>query len=365
VAAADHHDLSSVQAGRNTRWVSKDLGCRAPRLSRYNDWFLASAYHRLHLFSLDLSSAGKERAGGMGISVPTLPVVVSARIRPRGARSDILPFGWTEELDSLMSCIRHKANRDEPMEVSIRTPIYRHMGLGSSTQVLGTSAAAIASAYELGATATDLAEYNILDVGSCVGLDLLVSPGLLIDLGFDVRQGVSRDGWTPHTRLPGHIRRPRGIALCAANLPPWTVILVVPPGHGLTGIAERDFWDGILPTEYEVTTQLSHIALLDIVPAVQTHDFEAFISALELIASLPSKSSEVSIQGADTQLALKTVRDRYGFAGLSSMGPCVYTFRTTPITGEDRVNLKAAMPEGCLITWFRMDELRDRVSTTE
>src|SRR2546430_8448099 len=64
----------------------------------------AHTCHRLHLFSLDLSGRLGLRSGGMGISVPSLPIRVSAQRSTTGY--DEMPKAYRDDLRQPLETLR-------------------------------------------------------------------------------------------------------------------------------------------------------------------------------------------------------------------------------------------------------------------
>lgn len=155
---------------RNLRWKmtiqSIDISGVQPEIYiQDNGIATIRTFHRIHCFSLDLSDRLGLRSGGMGLSVPSLPIFITARLTDA---QDKVPKMYEDVLRILLERLRGLVGR-KYWEILVEGPIYRHAGLGSTTQVLG--GAVVAAAASVGRK-LDPIELFCLGVGrvSTVGL---------------------------------------------------------------------------------------------------------------------------------------------------------------------------------------------------
>lgn len=158
--------------------------------------------------------------------MPCLPIELAVRRAP-GASSDIVPEEISDVATEVLERTRKSLGVSDRYEVALTTPVYRHRGLGSTTQVAGLIAGAVAALVGVRISLQDLSALEILDAGSCVGLTLLSFPGVIVDLGFEVTPTRIDESYVPHRRVPGHFRRPQGVVMQLHDPPPWWVILVL------------------------------------------------------------------------------------------------------------------------------------------
>lgn len=336
-------------------WSSVSLDGATFQVRQTGSLYTISSAHRLHLFSLDLSAEGLERAGGAGLSVPSLPidVAVCASSRPD---FDELPDDLRDELTPLLDRLRTALGTSQRFDVTVTGRLYRHRGLGSTTQVRGLVAVAAAACAGVDLTPQDLAALEILDAGSCVGLTLMTHPGLVLDLGFIVRPGPAGNGFVPHHRVPGHVRRPQGLALRLTSPPPWTVVLAIPAKPALSGAEERAFWSRILPVPRAAADEAAYWTLMDLMPAMLAADLDRCHHALDALGRLSTKADEIEQQGAEARCVMALLRARFGFSGMSSLGPCSYTLTERALPSADLAELAEAMPEGTDVLQFALSE---------
>lgn len=332
-------------------WTSVSLADRALPVERSGDLVLGRSTHRLHVFSLDLSAEGLERAGGMGISVPCLPIELEVR-RTRDSGRDILPPEIHDIGSQVLERTRKSLGISGQYEVRLTTPLYRHRGLGSTTQVGGLIAGAVAELAGTPLSLQDLSTLEILDAGSCVGLTLLSFPGVILDLGFEVKASPADDSYVPHRRVPGYVRRPQGIALHLQEPPSWWVVLVLTDEVGVSGQEELKFWSERLPTTSSTAHETAYRTLMDLVPAIVCRDLSRTQEALAQLSGLHTKRDEIQAQGSRTLDAMTVLREGFGFAGLSSLGPCLYSLSEYQLSAEDLDRLARALPARTRIWQF-------------
>jgi len=335
-------------------WVLLDLFQAKPPVKRMGSSVLATSMHRLHLYSLDLSGESGERAGGVGISVPTWPIEIEvAALRDRD--EDSFSPELEDEVTPIVNAVRSRINSGCAVSVTTRSRLLRHKGLGSTTQVRALSALATWSVLaQTTPTFADLLSIDILDAGSCVGLTLMGFPGLTIDFGFLISDQRLDQTWVPHLRQPSLHRKPQGLALHLADPPPWYVVVALTPVSGLSGAAEVEFYSLHLPLDHATAAETCYVTLMDLLPACATGDLIRARAALDAISSLPIKADEVMIQSAATHIALSAMRHRFGFSALSSIGPAVYSITDRPLDIQSRMSLVRELPPGTELFVYSM-----------
>lgn len=317
----------------------------------------STSAHRLHLFSLDLSERSFERAGGLGITVPTLPIEVTASINPE-RRTDTIAREFSEDLAPVIENVRSRVGVNCALDVTVRGRILRHKGLGSTTQIRALTALSAWTALTGSApNFADLMSIDMLDAGSCVGLTLIAAPGMAIDFGFFTAPRRVDDGWVPHLRQPHLYRKPQGLALHLLDPPPWHVVVALPTDLGLSGNAEAEFYGKNLPVSELAAEETSYWTLLDLLPACVTADLDRARLALDKISSLSVKADEIAIQGTDTHTTMNVMERLLGFAGLSSVGPAVYSLTDRPMSGEKRAELLSELPPGTEVLEFALRDI--------
>jgi beta-ribofuranosylaminobenzene 5'-phosphate synthase len=85
---------------------------------------------------------------------------------------------------------------------------------------------------------------------------------------------------------------------------------------------------------------------MGLMPAIIEENFELFIRNLNRIWCLGSKKLEIEINKNKINYILDFLNKKYGFAGMSSLGPTCYSFTTNNVTRDE---LEKILPD-CDIT---------------
>lgn len=210
-------------------------------------------------------------------------------------------------------------------KVSIRSAIPRHVGLGSTTQLvlaLGVGLALLSKPY---------ADIDIYDLAaklgrgfvSGIGVAAFRYGGFIVDSGRKLKEGVLKTPSSPE-------EVPQPIALYAVPHD-WRFVIIVPRTERrcVHEEEEREVMQPPPSISSELQYELYATLLLDMLPAIRRGDAEAFGRALTRIQLLTGKFFE-SIQGGlfccrETEAIVKVLNELgvYGY-GQSSWGPVAY-----------------------------------------
>lgn len=316
-------------------------------------------FHRLHLFSLDLSERLGLRSGGMGISVVNLPIYVTAR---PNHNHDKLPKVYEEALRKPLEDLRALVGGTY-WQIHVNRKIYQHAGLGATTQVLG--ATLIAAAASVGRTLhpVDLFRLGIGRV-SAVGMTLLYRPGCVIEFGYRSSSAQLSEHYVKHPLLEDLYQTPWGVCLALSPPPKWTIVLGVPRKHrSLHGSLEDAFWRDNLPTSENVSAATAYTILLQVLPGIIAGDFSEVSNGMT-DAYRQTKFSEENIQNDYTKILINDLRRRYPFAGITSLGPAAYALSESPLTITELRDLEKGHEKFEFIT-FPMSGCDNRKSRME
>lgn len=274
-------------------------------------------YPRLHFFSLDLSDyIGVLKHGSFGMSLKDFPIVISCSCSDK----DSVRFNGNEKqffLDQSFDfdLLRAAIKKDCFFDITVNLPcgIQEHTGIGISTQVVGGVYLACASHCGVNLSIKDLFDLGVGHV-STLGLNLLFNPGMIIENG---------------VRYKNKIEKPVSVITKVEKFPFWIIVAIPRDLQSLSAKPENDFWDNILPEHVNVTKSVYREFYGECVPAILENDFEAFAASMDKIVRMGSKAKEEDIQSAGTKIILSELRNKFGCAGVSSMGPTVYSFSPT------------------------------------
>jgi len=195
-----------------------------------------------------------------------------------------------------------------------------HVGLGAGTQLalaVARGAAELAGMPQIALAA--LVRWTGRGARSAVGSWGFAEGGFLVDAGSLPR--------APVPTLPAENER----CVWRVNFPAeWRIVLVRPRrARGLSGQAERRAFETLPPMSSVQVGELCRRTLLEIVPAVQTRDFEGTAAALGEFGLEVGKYFS-RIQGAAigdprmARLVESLRREGFGGCGQSSWGPTVF-----------------------------------------
>jgi predicted sugar kinase len=294
---------------------------------------------------LSFGVPGTRSFGGVGVMVDRPSVHVrlrrAARIEARGPHAERV-VGFAR------SCATAWRLGDVGCGIEVVASPPSHVGLGSGTQLGLAVAAGMRHLFAMGAeahvapatphpvqddlTATDHDWlFDIRDAmefaraagrgrRSCVGVYGFSRGGLIVEAGRTIRPGESDDDVTREfSPMVARVRLPS----------PWRcVLLIARDAAGLSGEAERAAFGRLPPVPHEVTTELSRIALLDLLPAAVEGKFIEFSLAVRnygAMAGAPFAPESRKLPYAKATADLLDLLTELGAPGCtqSSWGPAV------------------------------------------
>lgn len=273
---------------------------------------LVNSPARLHFGIIDLSGALGRKYGSIGLAIDGPRVEIHAK------KSDDVAVICREGVEISPAEVRGYAKRvmnhyriDGGVHIAVERDIPKHVGLGSTTQISLSTAAAITKLYGVGATVRELSALIGRGGVSGIGTAAFEAGGFIIDGGVGARGGPS-----PTTlRIPF----PKD----------WPFVTVLPAHErGLSGVKEKRVFREISapPT---CARRISHILVMKMLPAVVEKDITEFGAALTAIQELVGKSFSCYQRGSYHS---RKVEDLVKFllengaqgSGQSSWGPTVY-----------------------------------------
>jgi len=296
-----------------------------PTISMRRSSARMTVYPRIHMFGLDLSlQSGILRSGSMGFSLTTMPV----KIRVQPADKDIIVSnydGGDNNLPELLQKLRKYLKKDTKWKVTVTYPsAFRpHIGIGSSTQIAGGVLHCAATSIGTRLECNDLFMMG-MGSASMLGLSLIHAPGFIIEYGY--RPTSKSTGRVLQPKLYSGYDTPTYSLLKIASCPWYAVIGIPRKAESLSGHSEATFWAKHLPDNNQSAQATAYSVFMDCVPALIENDFQRFTSGLNNVLKQGAKPAEEDIQSATTKRLLKQLRDLFGVAAVSSLGPSIYAF---------------------------------------
>ncbi|MCZ7391989.1 MAG: beta-ribofuranosylaminobenzene 5'-phosphate synthase [Candidatus Methanoperedens sp.] len=282
---------------------------------------------RLHITLIDMNASIGRVDGGIGLTLDEPVISINAE------KSDIVEITGESEHAERM---RHSATKLLPEGAGINIGIEKdypsHIGLGSGTQAALASGMAANKLYDLGLSVYEIAVKVGRGGTSGIGVAAFETGGFILDGGhkFSMKKDFLPSSASKLPPAPVLLRR---------DFPDWDIVVAVPEQKGASLKNEVNIFQKECPLPLKEVEKLSHIILMQLLPALVEEDMLTFGKSINAIQEIGFKKKEVELQPVSMKL-MKALRDAgaYG-AGMSSFGPTVYAF------GEDTWNLKKIAKE--------------------
>jgi beta-ribofuranosylaminobenzene 5'-phosphate synthase len=276
---------------------------------------------RLHITLIDMNASIGRVDGGIGLTLdePVIDIKVE--------KSDTLEItGNGEHIERMRTSAALLLPAGEGIHISIEKDYPSHIGLGSGTQAALAAGMAVNMICNLGLSVYDLA----IKVGrggtSGIGVAAFEKGGFILDGG---HKFTEKKAFLPSAAS----KLPPAPVLLRKDFPDWDIVVAIPEQKGASSKKEVNIFREKCPVPLPEVETLSHIILMQMLPALIEEDIVTFGKSINSIQEIGFKKREVELQPVSLKL-MEALRDggAYG-AGMSSFGPTVYAF------GEDARNL--------------------------
>jgi beta-RFAP synthase len=279
---------------------------------------------RLHFGVLDLRGSLGRRFGGLGAAIPSPSLLVE--VAPAG--DDVRAAG-PDAGRAAAFARRFLAHHglSGGARIVVHRSIPAHSGLGSGTQLGLSVARGLAELHGLPAEPTALARAVSRGRRSAIGTWAFALGGFIVEGG----RRPGDDGVAP---LLGRYELP----------PAWRCVVAVPPGSpGLSGEAEAAAFAQLPPPAEREVERVSHLVLMQLLPALVQGDLGSFGSALSAIQRITGawfapQQGGVFAPGPGAALIRHLAEWGASGVGQSSWGPAVYGL----VEGPEEAALLAA-----------------------
>ncbi len=272
---------------------------------------------RLHLTLIDMNASIGRVDGGIGITLDEPVISIKAE------KSDMVEItGNSEHLERMRNAARMLLPKGAGIRISIEQDYPSHVGLGSGTQAALAAGMAVNKIYNLRLTAYQLA----IKVGrggtSGIGVAAFENGGFILDGGHKFSE---KKAFLPSAAS----KLPPAPVLLRKDFPDWEIVVAIPEQKGASSKKEVNIFQEKCPVPLPEVERLSHIILMQMLPALAEEDIVTFGKSINSIQESGFKKREVELQPVSGEL-MEALRDggAYG-TGMSSFGPTVYAF------GED------------------------------
>ena len=300
---------------------------------------------RLHFSLLDLNGALGRVDGGFGLAIaePNFQIIAE-----RATSIDVAASVYRERAIAVLQRLQ-QTYPFPGIKLTFESEIPMHCGFGSGTQLALGIAHAVNMLYQLELNVRELAEVVGRGGTSGIGVAAFDTGGFIVDGGH--RYPEQKASFLPSSAV-GDIPPPP--ILLRYPFPELPLLIVMPNCSRIYGDAEIELFRTLCPQPEWVAQKLSHILLLQILPALVEGDLKNLGEALNDIQTFGWKRVEIDAQGPELQLTLDYLHNSAAFgAGVSSWGPaiCVIAEDTNKLKQETDAFLKT-LPNGgtCFIT---------------
>ena len=300
---------------------------------------------RLHFSLLDLNGALGRVDGGFGLAIaePNFQIIAE-----RATGIDVATSVYRERAVAVLQRLQ-QTYPFPGIKLTFESEIPMHCGFGSGTQLALGIAQAVNMLYQLGLNVRELAQVVGRGGTSGIGVAAFDAGGFIVDGGH--RYPEQKASFLPSSAV-GDIPPPP--ILLRYPFPELPLLIVMPNCSRIYGDAEVELFRTLCPQPEWVAQKLSHILLLQILPALIEEDMNNLGEALNVIQTFGWKSVEIDAQGPELQLTLDYLHESGAFgAGVSSWGPaiCVIAADINRLKRETDAFLKT-LPNGgtCFIT---------------
>jgi beta-ribofuranosylaminobenzene 5'-phosphate synthase len=275
---------------------------------------------RLHITLIDLNASLGRVDGGVGLTIEQPCMRISAQKINEG----VFVKGNNEHLDRMKKAAEAVIPEGKGIHISAETSYLSHVGLGSGTQSALAAGWAVNQLYDLGLGVREIAALVGRGGTSGIGVESFEHGGFIVDGG---HKFADKGAFSPSAAS----RVSPGPVLFRHDFPDWPVVVAIPHLKGASDKYEVDIFKKYCPIPLHEVQAVSHIILMEMLPAVVEEDIANFGDALNRIQEVGFKQREVSLQPREVRQCMNIMREAgaYG-AGMSSFGPTMFCVAEEP-----------------------------------
>ena len=281
---------------------------------------------RLHITLIDLNASIGRVDGGIGLTLeePGFCIVADrsdtsgeVMVTSESAGGSVYVGRVRESVAALLQDMVVGGGGAGGIRIHIMHDVPPHVGLGSGTQCALAAGMAVNYLYDMGLSVRDIAVKVGRGGTSGVGVASFESGGFILDGGHRFSEkGVFKPSAAS--------RSPPAPILFQRSFPGWEVVLAIPDVRGAHDDNEVDIFKQECPIPLSEVQELSHIILMETLPAVVEEDIESFGDSINRIQKIGFKRREISLQRPEIWQMLELMQESTCGAGMSSFGPVVY-----------------------------------------
>lgn len=275
-----------------------------------------TAPSRIHMALIDMNGMSGRIDGGAGLTLD------ACGIRLRARKADEIVINGYPELESALGDVAARLLPEGcGIEIDVLEKMPMHIGLGIGTQSFLSVAAAVSKLYGPDRSVRELSTIAGRGGTSGIGTIAFEKGGFIVDGGHRTSE---KKAFAPSSKS----RAPPAPLLVRYDFPEeWDVLLAIPAGRGLSGEEEAAFFKSVCPIPIDEVRTVSHIILMQMMPALLEKDIEAFGKAVDGLQEIGFNKRERAVQPEESGRVSAVMKKSGSFGvGLSSFGPVLYGF---------------------------------------
>ena len=280
---------------------------------------------RLHITLIDLNASIGRVDGGIGLTLkePGFRIIADRSDKPGEVMVTSESAGskyierMRESAAALLPDMGAGTGDIGGIRIHITHDAPPHVGLGSGTQCALAAGMAVNNLYNLGLSVRDIAIKSGRGGTSGIGVASFESGGFILDGGHRFSE---KGAFKPSAAS----RSPPAPILFQRPFPDWEVVLAIPDARGAHDDNEVDIFKQECPIPISEVQELSHIILMETLPAVVEEDIESFGDSINRIQKTGFKRREIALQRPEIRQMIELMQENTCGAGMSSFGPVVY-----------------------------------------
>ncbi len=269
---------------------------------------------RLHLTLIDMNGEIGRVDGGAGLTLSSPNIRITAE-----EAQGISIEGLQNFADRMKRAAESLLPEGKGIRINVQEVYPAHVGFGSGTQSSLAAAAAVNELYGLGKSVRELAIAVKRGGTSGIGVTAFEKGGFIVDGGHRFKD---KGGFMPSAACPV----PPGPVLFREDFPEWDMVVAIPNEKGMHDQEEIDTFKKFCPLPIEEVREISHVVLMQMMPAVIEEDIESFGAAVNHVQIVGFNKRENLIWPQFVKDIASFMRSQSYGAGVSSFGPVVYSF---------------------------------------
>jgi beta-ribofuranosylaminobenzene 5'-phosphate synthase len=268
---------------------------------------------RLHLTLIDMNGEIGRVDGGAGLTLSSPNIRITAE-----EAEGISIEGLQDFADRMKRAAESLLPEGKGIRINVQEVYPAHVGFGSGTQSSLAAAAAVNELYGLGKSVRELAIAVKRGGTSGIGVTAFEKGGFIVDGGHRFKD---KGGFMPSAACPV----PPGPVLFREDFPEWDMVVAIPNEKGMHDQEEIDTFKKFCPLPIEEVREISHVVLMQMMPAVIEEDIESFGAAVNHVQIVGFNKRENLIWPQFVKDIASFMRSQSYGAGVSSFGPVVYS----------------------------------------